>query len=532
MLITTNLIPVRTLLPTLNEHVGRAFAQTNQQLPYLSNSIESAVKDFLKAMTPGLWVNVESPYIDKVYRDSYYQYYATKLVSFSKDCIRLSFFDAEISETLFLHPSPENRQQLQAHYVGFLVIRPTAQNPIGRNTLSPRAFKRKPKTQVLVCQTTIPTTINGVKLVAIGFPHSAQDVETFTCSQTTLWAVMEYFSHRYAEYSPVLPSTIVQQLAGLLVERNLPAPGLSVEQVSFALKQNGFAPRIYLRTDYDEEPVGNAPQQTRLRKEFDALLSCYVESGIPVIVAIEDEQENGHAMVCIGYETPEESIWLDKYLHFDQLAGAKVPMGVFDIDQYPRRFVFIDDNHPPYITAELASPTQHYKATTRERRAGFDWKKGRITAFVVPLHRKVYLEAFEAKRQIKRFLALNLLELDDDLAKQICLRIFLTSSRSYKDTLLNDPLLPDIIKEFIIQAAMPKLIWVGELTNPVLQQKNQVFGVVLLDATEADTTDQNAPIFAVSPQIIANFADPNPETQFLPTDGRVGPFSRYMHNLN
>ncbi|TAE25547.1 MAG: hypothetical protein EAZ91_18845 [Cytophagales bacterium] len=546
MHIYNNLIPLESLIQKdgkgdavtssiLEGHIQRAFTQTDRRQPHLSRVIAEQLEVFIKSMKSRLWVNVESPYVDKVYRDSYYHYYASKLGSYSKDCIRLSFFDVTVSEADFYNPTPEIREYLQNHYLGFLVIRPTPQNPIGRNVLSPRAFDIQ---AVEVCQTAFPTTVNGIKLVAVGFPHSAQDVETVTCSQTTLWAVTEYFSHRYAEYRPILPSTIVEQLKEWLVERNLPAPGLSVEQLSYALKQVGFAPRIYHRDEYDKKPTDDmtAEQRTKLQNDFERLLSCYVESGIPVIVAVSDQANNGHATVCIGHQQDKSStlnkLKLDKAAHFEELEGEKMTVRFFDLDQAPRNFVFIDDNHPPYKSAQLTTPTRYYAKpkAPKSGRAGFDGQTGEITAFVVPLYRKVYLDAYEAKLYVRRLLVSNLLKLKANA--EMCLRLFLTSSRSYKDVVVSDELLPADIRQFIIRTSLPKLIWVAELTNAKLASHNQVFGVILLDATEADTDDHNALVMAVMPEIIINFAAPNKEDQFTPVGEGLGPFSQYTNNLN
>src|SRR5258705_9219921 len=47
------------------------------------------------------WVLIESPYTDKVYRDSYYSYFSSKLGNNFKESIRLSFFDKEIKADEF-----------------------------------------------------------------------------------------------------------------------------------------------------------------------------------------------------------------------------------------------------------------------------------------------------------------------------------------------------------------------------------------------------------------------------------------------
>lgn len=44
-------------------------------------------------MRPELKMVVESDYVDKVYRDSYYSYFSTKLKDYGRNCLRISFFE-------------------------------------------------------------------------------------------------------------------------------------------------------------------------------------------------------------------------------------------------------------------------------------------------------------------------------------------------------------------------------------------------------------------------------------------------------
>ena len=47
-------------------------------------------------MRDDLLVVKESNYVDRAYRDSYYDYYSTKLRSYNRNCVRLSFFDSGV----------------------------------------------------------------------------------------------------------------------------------------------------------------------------------------------------------------------------------------------------------------------------------------------------------------------------------------------------------------------------------------------------------------------------------------------------
>ena len=129
-----------------------------------------------------------------------------------------------------------------------------------------------------------------VKLKSNGFPHSMQDAESIKCAETTMWALMEYFSSKYMEYKPVLPSEILKTLERITFERQLPSRGLTMNEISFALRQFGFGTKIYSQNQYEEN--------------LSLIIDCYVESGIPILLgleAISDEGE-GHVVICIGKE--------------------------------------------------------------------------------------------------------------------------------------------------------------------------------------------------------------------------------------
>lgn len=153
-----------------------------------------------------IWILIESPYIDKVYRDCYYTYFSSKSAHYMKECIRLSFFNEEIKPEHFT--TEAHYKNLQERYMGFIILRPTDPKIVGRSTLSPKAIKNN---NFLCITAPIKATANSIKFSVNGFPHSSQDTETITCAETTLWAMMEYFGNKYPEYKPVLPSHIYQR---------------------------------------------------------------------------------------------------------------------------------------------------------------------------------------------------------------------------------------------------------------------------------------------------------------------------------
>jgi hypothetical protein len=485
-----------------------------QELLHNHFSVEKAIADklydqklkpIIDRLIDSAYLLSESNYVDKVYRDSYYTYYSSKLFSYSKNCVRISIFESEIDDKSFRDEATV--KDLRDKYLGFFILRPTDPTILGRNLISPRAFKN-PKFFCISAH--FQTTVNGIKFNIEGFPHSSQDMETITCAETTLWATMEYFGHKYPEYRPVLPSKIIQVLNGLSSERQVPSMGLNIRQMSYALREFGFGTRIYSRGEYGSE--------------FDQLFSCYIESGIPVLTAIADRANGiGHALIGIGRE-PIDDAKIDSLSQSiisnpKQIAVAKKnAINLLDYAAIDRQYIFSDDNHYAYQSASLTSPALHYQSK---------WHNCKITFFIAPLYPKIHLEAYQAKNYLLEFLLSGPLPLKN--GSKYILRQYLASSRSYKNTLATNKTFDDNVATLILEAPMPKFIWVCELTNQALLKKKQASGLVILDATEAN-------IYYNKPLILGAYDDSvvTLDGQTKKLENKVlafGPFSIFEGNL-
>lgn len=403
-------------------------------------TIESSIDEFLSPIKDDAYFVIEYPYVDKVHRDSYYSYFASKLNKYPRDCIRVSIFNTEIGSEDYW--SKQKHSAIREAYRGYFVVRPTPPNIFGRTTIDKRILKEN---NFLICQTEFSTTCNGLKLNVNGFPYSSQDRETLKCAGTSLWSMMEYFSNRYAAYSSVLPSTIIETLKSVRVQRQLPSLGLTYNDLSYALKTYGFGTRVYAKQQF--------------KSEFESLLSCYVESGIPIVIAVSNNDNIHHAYICCGREEITAK-------HLEHIDPNSEPI---DFDEIKKQFVFIDDNHFPYQRSTLDKPCQYY--------GNPEWEKCSIEYFIAPLYPKIYLEAFEAKLYCFHFL--KSLRINNGIR-----RVFLTSSRSYKEQILSNPSLTSEFKKHIISIVMPKFIWVCEISDKKRLIDNKCFGTVVLDATE------------------------------------------------
>ncbi|MBP2834358.1 hypothetical protein J8281_19425, partial [Aquimarina sp. U1-2] len=63
-------------------------------------------------------------------------------------------------------------------------------------------------------------------------------------------------------------------------------------------------------------------------------------------------------------------------------------------------------------------------------------------------------------------------------------KVFLASSRSYKDYVSLNSLIDSLPKELILRVPMPKFVWVAELSNRDLIKNNLINGLLIVDATE------------------------------------------------
>lgn len=406
------------------------------------------IADFLKTLCEDLTILVETEYVDKVYRDSYYALYSTKLREYHRNCVRISFFKPDFNESTEINV--ENIGTIRDAYLGFLVVRPLAECCIGRNVISPAA-KKNTYPDMCICKASIPSTCLGIKMLATGFPHSSQDGEMMSCAETTVWAILEYFGNKYSDYRPVMPSDILTALKPFAYERQLPSGGLSFEQISIALKSQGFGCKVYECSN----PM------------FKELFTCYIESGIPLAVCIQTETF-GHAVVCIGRNRIEHS-GIDQ----SSIEGNDYYFWNKSID----KFIFNDDNFPCYQPTTFSTPTYYYNID--------EWNDGKITHFIVPLHPKVYVDA-ELAIKASNYLAINKLQ----IPKKSVIRTFLASNRTYREYIMRNVDMTEEEKLIYLQIDMPKFVWVTEISDMASFLANKVNSLILLDATGSNIDNE------------------------------------------
>lgn len=471
------------------------------------------IKDTLDMIEYPMTIVYEPAYVDKVFRDSYYLFYAAKYSKIERNCKRLSFFKGQISEDIFYSKSDENNAKLQEAFVGIMVLKPLKIGRMGRTLLDPTKLKMPSS---CLRTTNFDFYITNRHLTIKAFPFSSQDGETMTCAETTVWNIMEYFAHKYPEYKTILASDIIKNLEGVSQERILPSRGLPYDRVSQLLKSFGFSPRKYAVSGWSGE--------------LKQAMHYYIESGIPIAVGVKADNGNVyHSIVCIGRSQAHINISEDKYHYIKGIATTDIPL--LDSSDLYNEYVLMDDNQAPYRV-------QKYNSFTI-------YNEPHVCMFVVPLYKRIFLEAQDAKKIILKILEhpkLSFLKMlsgiDEtiDNSNPLIFRLFLTSSRKFKSYRENCEDNRNYVGVYD-DALYPKFVWVAEIFTKQSYEEGMAYGEIVVDATAARNSSIEESIVMLRYLSNIGYRLPNELIKDLqvrmakPTIGYGKKFKMYIDNL-
>lgn len=398
-----------------------------------SELIHQYLKDIAKTVV------IEKGYVDADYRDTYFNFFSRKFAQYPSKTIRANFFSARISPRMLF-----KLDRYQCEYIGFIVLRPNRITSIGRTILDP---EKLPFVSGHVCVSKYSVHILGAELTVKGFPYMSQDTDVTVCAHAACWMIFRYFSQRYHRYAEKWPYEVSQLTKDVSTGRLVPSKGLTAFQVTEMFSNFGFSPEIYIRGQHGAL--------------FDQLLYMYVESGLPVVVALSG---HSHAITIIGH------------LSDFTISPTGTPCSS---DAYLRGFIANDDNFLPYHAIRKNDPMPASGHWSR-------FKIEEIDIFIVPLYEKIHLSAEHVVELSKAILTNNRLGLNSRSSllryENIVTRTFLTSSKSFKRTIRGKKV-PFGIAEVYCEMAMPKFIWVCEISTPDLFSEGKIAGEILFDAT-------------------------------------------------
>lgn len=248
----------------------------------------------------------EPDYVDEDYQDEFSAFYSKAFKTYGQRCVRLHFFSCRIprrTRTGFGH--------YRKQYLGFMVIRPTDLQRMGRTILHPPIVD--PNREFMHCGAPFRAHILGERFDVMAMPFIQQDTQVGACAQASLWMVARYMSHRFG-HREFLPAEINELAkANIAMGRAYPAEfGLLWAQMLDALDAMGFFAWSYSLSGIEacSKHVDVAfPVDTAATEEIQAaqrFAQCsakladiayrYIESGLPVIFGTAN-----HALVGIGH---------------------------------------------------------------------------------------------------------------------------------------------------------------------------------------------------------------------------------------
>ncbi|HHJ14900.1 MAG TPA: hypothetical protein ENJ79_11125 [Gammaproteobacteria bacterium] len=260
-------------------------------------------------------------------------YYSRWSQEVPRSCDRIHLFAHTACSADPLEVVDQMAQEKDA-YLGFFTLRPIRMNPVGASILRMPASAER---HFILSRDSFPVNIAGRSFSVTGTPFMQQDNAVGACAQTSIWMALRTL-YRREGHAAFTPAEITSAATRFLINgRILPnRGGLVIEQVAEAVRAAGYSPHQILLKDTNQSPEQNLAYARRT-------LYPYVESGIPVLVVLERDVAEAHAMLLIGHSwqaAPEDVRPIGK------LADT---LDVHDASDWAQPFFVHNDNSGPYL---------------------------------------------------------------------------------------------------------------------------------------------------------------------------------------
>ena len=438
--------------------------ELQKDFPVYIREIQRIVNIILRFKNKNITIIAEAQYVDKQYRDSYYSYFSQKYSEYERNCLRLAFFEGKINQENFA----DIFFDLENIFIGTIVLRPLTVGNIGQTLLNPQ--KLNIKGYFRTCNFRV--MIYGRKLNIEAFPYSSQDGETMSCAETALFNLIYYYGEKYSEYRVLMLSDILQEIERESAERVLPSDGLYEANIAKVLADAHFYPKIY--SD---------------QKGLEFILYTYIESGIPLLLNIPE-----HVVSCVGHGLVKNNLKNSWLRILSQKQTIKETDYYFlSTAQLCDEYIVMDDNEPPYYKTSLKHIIQRYGCTGE---ASEEQKLNEQISIIVPLYRRIFMDAARAENIMKSFFLENYIFLSEirrayddkewgsEGKNPFVWRMYLTASKSYKAFKVKN-ISNKMLKYFYMEYPFPRFIWILEIGTISEYRNSKARVEVLLDATSS-----------------------------------------------
>lgn len=407
------------------------------------------LKEGIRATVGG--VLVETEYIDKDYRSTYYQFYAKKGRTYREDCVRLHFFDADVGydeATARLTWPGEHLpgEPLDNHYFGFTALRPTIVGTIGRSIVSPD-IRAGARGQAIQARHRVH--LLGHRLTIWGFPSMSQHNDISVCAHVSCWAILRHYSERFPRHREILLHDITMMASQFDPGGITPALGLNIYEAERIFQAAGTYPLIVRKQKGKED-------------SFYAQMLGYLESGFPLFTALDNKP---HAIVLAGYA------W----------SASPVSLPVASSHSWTQvdSFLAVDDNLLPYEC--VPGPAAPAPAGGHQ----LDYNSTNFDAFIVPLPDKIFYSANAVERHsLELFRMLQKKSPTSPPEDRLIRRYFVTTIsalRRFAQDRRSE--FGDKLVNVIMRLKTAQFVWVVEYASANQWQHGHIAARAIIDAT-------------------------------------------------
>lgn len=414
-------------------------------------------------------VIVENHYIDRVFMHDDAVYYVRSLRSYPNFTKRAHFFKQSFDHTRW-HEMIDRaghgerlriQQNLQDSYLGFSIIRPLPDSPIGRTVL-PAISPRAPS------ETTSPfTTIRrhnvhlaGFSLYVDGVPFQSQDQGVSACATTALWSALDCVAAT-EEIAVSSPASITESATHYPLQegRRFPTEGLTIRQICEATRAAGFSPLVIHGKSIADDTLQ---------------IFSYSHSGFAPVLALLPTQagEPGHAVCCVGLRQGPPQPQADMDYKFREASSGL------------RGLYIHDDRLGPYAFAGLTQLTDQNSGKIRTC-VSIEWPDAKpvdswlLHAIVIPVPQKLRL-TISRLRRLGLYIAQAIGEVFTEPQTTLDCRFEL--SRTYTERIYTFGLSSEGLYRAVCGTALSRYISLIEIASPA----GPILDIVV-DSTETNS---------------------------------------------
>ncbi|MDP8239668.1 MAG: hypothetical protein P9X24_11315 [Candidatus Hatepunaea meridiana] len=437
------------------------------------------LEEYLEQLHASMMV-IEKRYVDQGFLDDHAEYYIRCFHPYDKFCIRIHFF-RELTQTDFDFKSIFNQEaerrreihhKLDECYLGFIVIKPIPDVFLGRTCLKTYADKvDNSKDERFYISKKTNVCLFGFDLTILSIPFQEQDLIISRCATSALWSTFHKTSEVFQHWIPS-PIDITRFATEKTSYRGrlIPNRGLTIEQISCAIREIGLEPHLFDIKDND------------LMTTFDVKgpIYAYLKADIPVLMGVllfkgkvdKKNFEGHHAITITGFRTTntyqeddisgflqESSSIIKLYAHDDQIgpyARMEFQNGAFSTTWFKG--------------TGIAVPTSIIVPVDKLIRISYKDVIGAIRDFDI---------IFEALVRPKLQKVLSAINYEIDFRDKLRWDIYLAKVGDLKREILNNISIDPERKHDILVSNMPKFLWVAKACS----SDYEVF-TILIDATD------------------------------------------------